>query len=58
MGQVTLPASLLAAAEGVSPPPSRINFMFFSSINLFQVSGSVGLVGDPKEEWGGWGGHP
>lgn len=52
LGQVTLPASLLAAAEGFSPPPSRINFMFFSSTNLFQVSGSVWLVGDSSDGGG------
>lgn len=49
LGQVTLPASLLAAAaaEG-SSPPSRINFMFFSSTNLFQVSGGEGQWAGPE----------
>lgn len=41
----------MAAAEIYSSPPSRINFMFFSSTNLFQVSSSDGLEGDSNEGW-------
>lgn len=41
LGQVTLPASLLAGvslSDAEQSSLSRINFMFFSSTNLFQVS--------------------
>lgn len=41
LGQVTLPASLLAGvslSDVEQSSLSRINFMFFSSTNLFQVS--------------------
>lgn len=40
LGQVTLPASLLAGValrDAELSSLSRINFMFFSSTNLFQV---------------------
>lgn len=40
LAQVTLPASLLsgvALTEAELSSTSRINFMFFSSTNLFQV---------------------
>lgn len=45
LGQVTLPASLLAVvslSDAEQASLSRINFMFFSSTNLFQVSREQG----------------
>lgn len=43
LGQVTLPASLLSRvslSDADRSSLSRINFMFFSSTNLFQVGSS------------------